>query len=100
MLNIKRLLTKVLHQTYKESDQTVTVSLQSMGSGYTNPAWGYALVQAPSGVPQNAWAELISASGWGFLIRMGNTTPPSYRYVTLATTSGDRTLTLRWHWHI
>lgn len=99
MLDIKKLLTKILKQLYKEQDQTVTVTLASMGAGYTNPSWGYALVTAPSGVPANAWAELISTSGWGFLIRMGDTTPPSYRFIALGSTSGSRTLTLRWHWH-
>lgn len=100
MLDLKALLTKILHNTYKTYDQTVTVSLASMGTGYTNPQWGMALITAPSTVPANAWAEIISTNGWGFLIRMGDTTPPTYRFMTLGATSGSRTIKIRWHWYV
>ena len=100
MLDVKALLTKVLKHLYKEYDQTVTVSLASMGSGYSNPTWGYATITAPSNVPTNAWAEMISTNGWGFLVRMASTTPPTYRFMALGATSGSRTITVRWHWHI
>lgn len=96
---VRKTLRRLLARVYKEYDQTETVTLAPIASGWTNPSWGYALITAPNTVPANAWAELISTSGWGFLVRMGNQTTPSYRFIAINSTSGERTLTLRWHWH-
>lgn len=100
MVDLKALLAKILHNTYRTYNQTVTLTITSMGSGFTNPSWGVALITAPSNVPANAWAELVATDGWGFLIRMGNTTPPTYRFAQLGATTGTRTVTVRWHWYV
>lgn len=100
MLDIKKLLTKITKQLYKEYDQSLTVTLAPLASSAPLSSFGYAAVNAPANVPGNAWAELTSASGWGWLVRMGDSTPPAYRFIVLGSTSGTRTITVRWHWHV
>lgn len=96
---LKKLLTRLANRFYREYDQTETISLAALGSSAPLSSFGYALITAPNTVPTEAWPELISTTGWGFLVRMADTTPPSYRFIVMGATSGSRTLKIRWHWH-
>ena len=97
---LKKLLRKISKQLYKEYDQDLKVTLAPLASSAPLSSFGYAPITAPNTVPTEAWAELIATSGWGFLVRMGNTTPPGYRFMVFGATSGTRDITVRWHWHV